>query len=177
MKLNKFFLVTGLGLTVFSGVAFAGDASTTSTTDSTHVYFDGSITNVPCSMPADSRDQHVPMGSIASHVLENGGTSDPVSFNFDLKDCPAGDTVSVTFSGVSDDGHKDLITLGSGTASGAGIQILADGKPVKLGTATAKKTLAEGDNVLTFDAQLKGYGDAVTTGDFQTVSDVTFTYN
>lgn len=177
MKLNKLMFAMGLGMSVISGMAMAGDASTTTTTDSTHIYFDGSITNVPCSMPATSRDQHVAMGSIASHVLENGGTSDPVAFTFDLKDCPAGNTVAVTFSGVSDDGQKNLITLGSGTASGAGIQILADGAPVTLGTPTTKKTLAEGDNVLTFDAQLKGYGKEVTTGDFQTVSDVTFTYN
>lgn len=176
MKLNKIMFVMGLGMTVISGAAMA-DASTTTTTDSTHVYFDGSITNVPCSMPDTSRDQKVHLGSIASHVLENGGTSDEMPFSFDLKDCPAGNTVTVTFTGTSDEGQDNLITLGSGTATGAGLQILADGIPVKLGTATAPKTLAEGDNVLTYDVQLKGYGNDVTTGDFNAVSNVMFTYN
>ena len=58
MKLNKIMFVMGLGMTVISGAAMA-DAPTTTTTDSTHVYFDGSITNVPCSMPDTSRDQKV----------------------------------------------------------------------------------------------------------------------
>lgn len=178
MKLNKMMFAMGLGMTVISGGAMAGnDASTTTTTDQTHVYFDGSITNVPCSMPDSSRDQKVHLGSIASHVLENGGTSDEIPFSFDLKDCPAGNTVTVTFTGTSDEGQDNLITLGSGTATGAGIQILADGEPVKLGTATAPKTLAKGDNVLTYDVQLKGYGKDVTTGDFNAVSNVMFTYN
>lgn len=176
MKLNKMMLAMGLGMTVISGAAMAG-GSVTTTTDSTHVYFDGSITNVPCSMPNTSKDQHVPMGSIASHVLEDSGTSDPVSFKFDLKDCPAGNAVAVTFDGAADSENKALLSLGSGTASGAGIQILANGAPIKLGTATAKQNLGEGDNTLTFAAELKGDGATVTTGDFSAVSNVTFTYN
>ncbi len=177
MKLNKMALFVGVGMALFAGSALADD--TIPQTDHTHVYFDGTITNAPCSMPNTSRDQHVPMGSIAAHTLKDGGTSDPQAFHFDLKDCPAGSTVSVTFGGASDPNAKNdktMLSLGSGAASGAGIQILADGNPVTLGKANSKQNLTEGDNTLTFAAQLKGDEASVTTGDFSAVSDVTFNY-
>ncbi|MFP3524586.1 fimbrial protein [Pantoea sp. SIMBA_072] len=175
MKINTIALVLGMSMAVFTGSALAvGDA--TLATDSTHVYFDGTITNAPCSIPNASRDQHVKMGSIAAHVLKNGGTSDAQPFHFDLTDCPAGSSVTVTFGGATDPKAASLLSLGSGQASGAGIQILADGAPVKLDEATEKQNLSEGDNTLTFSAQLKGDGASISTGDFAAVSNVTFTY-
>ena len=179
MKMNKIAVATGFALALCAGAANAGAlASGAGTTDSTHVYFDGTITNAPCSIPNASRDQHVKMGSIAAHVLKDGGTSDAEPFHFDLKDCPTGAAVTVTFDGASDPKVTDgtLLSLGSGEASGAGIQILANGAPVKLGVATTKQNLGEGDNTLTYAAQLKGDGATVTTGDFEAVSNVTFTY-
>lgn len=176
MKLNKSALALGMGMAFMAGSAMAAN-----TTDSTHVYFDGTITNAPCSIPNASRDQHVKMGSIAAHVLKNGGTSDAQPFHFDLTDCPVGQAVTVTFDGATDpnagDDDTTMLSLGSGEASGAGIQILADGKPVTLGEATSKQNLGEGDNTLTFAAQLKGdSASTVAPGDFSAVSDVTFTY-
>jgi len=170
MKLNTIALALGMGLTVMAGSVMATG------TDNTHVYFDGTITNAPCSIPNASRDQHVKMGSIAAHVLKDGGTSAAEPFHFDLADCPAGTTVDVTFGGASDAQNDSLLSLGSGQASGAGIQILAEGKPVTLGQATSKQNLTEGSNTLTFAAQLKGDGASVTPGDFSAVSNVTFTY-
>lgn len=174
MKMNIIALALGMGMAAFSGASVAADV--TPTTDSTHVHFIGSITNAPCSMTKDSLEQKVPMGSIAAHVLVNGGTSDAVPFHFDLTDCPVGSSVAVTFGGASDSADVKLLALGSGKASGAGIQILADGKPVTLGMATTQQNLSEGDNTLTFSAQLKGDNATVNPGDFDAVSDVTFTY-
>lgn len=177
VKKNTIALVLGMGMAVVAGSAMA--AGSEKTTDSTHVYFDGTINNTPCSIPSESRDQHVDMGSIAAHVLKDGGTSDAKNFHFDLTDCPAGTAVSVTFDGASDPNStgKTLLSLGSGTASGAGIQILANGAPVKLGTPTTKQDLGANNNTLTFAAQLKGdSASQVTTGNFEAVSNVTFTY-
>ncbi|WP_191939664.1 fimbrial protein (plasmid) [Pantoea agglomerans] len=180
MKLNTIALALGMGLTVMAGSVMAKPGDDTSpakiTTDNTHVYFDGTITNAPCSMPNSSRDQHVKMGSIAAHVLKDSGTSAAQPFHFDLIDCPVGTSVDVTFSGATDPKDATLLSLGSGEASGAGIQILAEGKPVALNKAGSKQTLGEGDNTLTFAAQLKGDGASVTPGDFSAVSNVTFTY-
>lgn len=177
MKLNTIALALGMSMAVFAGSALAGGGDTPpTTTDSTHVYFDGTITNAPCSIPNASRDQHVKMGSIAAHVLENGGTSDAQPFHFDLTDCPVGSSVTVKFGGATDPNADGLLALGSGQASGAGIQILANGVPVTLDKATEKQKLSEGDNTLTFSAQLKGDGASISTGDFAAVSNVTFTY-
>jgi len=176
MKFNKVAVLLGMGLAMAAGSAMAG---TDTATDSTHVYFDGSITNAPCSLTPDSKDQHVAMGSIAAHLLKDGGTSDAHPFHFDLTNCDTATmkTVTVTFGGAADPNDSSLLSLGSGQASGAGIAILADGKTVTLGKATAAQNLSDGDNTLTFAAQLKGDGaSAVTPGDFSAVSDVTFTY-
>lgn len=164
MKLNKLAIALGIGMVMAAGAAVAADVH-----DSTHVYFDGTITNAPCSLTPDSQDQHVAMGSIAAHLLEKGGTSDARPFHFDLTNCDASTikTVAVTFGGASDPNANELLSLGSGEASGAGIVILADGKPVTLGSATAAQTLTDGDNTLTFAAQLKGDGaSSVTPGAF-----------
>ncbi|WP_158784158.1 fimbrial protein [Pantoea sp. BAV 3049] len=176
MNLNKLAVALGMGMIMVAGAAVASD---TPVTDSTHVYFDGTITNAPCSLTPDSQDQHVAMGSIAAHLLKDGGTSDAHPFHFELTNCDTStiNTVAVTFGGASDSNASDLLSLGSGEASGAGIVILADGKPVTLGSPTAAQTLTDGDNTLTFAAQLKGDGaSAVTPGAFSAVSDVTFTY-
>jgi type 1 fimbria pilin len=180
MKLNKIVLALGMGMTFISGAAMAiGDPPAT-TTDNTHVYFTGEITNTPCSMTNDSLDQTVPFGHISANALADGGTSSEADFKFVLEDCPAGNnTISVKFDGTTDEGQTDLITLGSPDATGAGIQILADGKALKLGEYSAKKTLTEGRNELNYAAQVKGYSTSIpiTTGAFKAVSNVTFTYN
>jgi len=179
MKFNKVTALLGLGLAMTAGSTLAVAAPATSATDSTHVYFDGSITNAPCSLDSGSKDQHVPMGNIAAHLLKDRGASDAVPFHFDLKDCDTAtmSTVTVTFGGAADPNDATLLSLGSGQASGAGIAILADGKNVTLGEPTAAQKLSDGDNTLTFAAQLKGDGaSAVTPGDFTAVSNVTFTY-
>lgn len=183
MKMNKLAIVLGATMALCAGAVNAGTlagSGTKATTDSTHVYFDGTITNAPCSMPSGSRDQHINMGSISATALKKNGTSDPQEIKFNLKDCPAGDTVTVTFSGVNDPNvpnDSTLLSLGSGQASGAGIQILSNGKAVTLGTATDEQTLGEGDNTLSYTAQLKADGKDITTGDFSSVANVLFTYN
>lgn len=176
MKFNKVVMALGLGAVMMAG---ASSAMAKTATDSTHVYFDGSITNAPCSLSPDSQDQHVKMGSIAAHLLKDGGTSDARPFHFDLTNCDTSTlkTVAVTFGGTADAADNSLLALGSGEAAGAGIAILAEGKPVTLGKANAAQTLTDGSNTLTFAAQLKGDGASdVIPGAFSAVSDVTFTY-
>lgn len=185
MKKNAIVAAMGMAAVIFSGAVMAGgktpepDPAPSTSTDSTNVTFTGSITETPCSLDSGSQNQEVKLGHIAAHELENKGQSSPVNFQFNLKDCDVTTqkNVSVTFTGAADGLDSSLLALGGGQAQGAGIAIAYGDSLVNLGEATAQQALAKGSNTLQFAAFLKGDGaSAVVPGDFNSVSNVTFTY-
>lgn len=149
-------------LAIASILAFGVTAANAADQGSGKVTFNGSIIDAPCSIAADSLDQAVSLGAIATAALENGGTSTEVPFHINLQGCviTAGtkDKLSVTFTGMQS--PYDQYSLGLlGGAAGASIELLTTNlQQVKLGEATAPITLNPlvTNPTLTFNARLKG---------------------
>ncbi|AVZ00434.1 fimbria A protein (plasmid) [Lelliottia sp. WB101] len=183
MKFNK--IVTALILA--SGMATFG-ANAAADGGSGRVDFRGSIIDAACSIDPDSSVIDVNLGQVASKQLAGQGSSTPVNFEINLKNCEldtsAGDgtraannTVSVTFGGSLADGDNTLLGI-TGDASGAGVAMTdASGKRITLGEATPARALIEGDNTLGFSAFLVGLKDQTPeTGNFAATADFTLAY-
>lgn len=174
MKLNKFMMSIIISFGVYSQ-ANAADGTVT---------FTGSITATPCSINPDSVDQTVPLGTIAKHVLDSGGTSVPRQFDIKLEQCDitmlTGPTVTTTFNGVAGPTSPTGLLGIYGTARGASVAITdIASNPIPLGTASLAQTLVDGSNTLRFTAYLQGDNSAtnpVTPGDFTAVTDFVLNY-
>ena len=157
------------------------------------VTFTGSIISAPCSIDPSSLDQTVDLGQIADAVLSNGGKSDgqssPVMFDIKLIDCTI-DTeksVNITFSGAAATNNADSLLAITGTAAGAGIQIVdSNNAPIVLNELTQSEHKLQGQtNTLQFAAYIKGLGTLdgtsgpvdIIPGDFQAVTDFVLSYN
>lgn len=165
MKLNKFVVAMGLGVTLFSGMAMAVGQNNGTIT------FTGSIATSPCSIKDDQLNQTIPMGQISNKVLADGGKSSPEAFTIQLIDCAVettDDAVSITFSGTAADSDKDNFALLGGTAKGASLAIVDDkANHIKYGEKTPLKTLVNGTNDLNFAAYLVGDASGtVVPGEF-----------
>ncbi|PBI80453.1 hypothetical protein A9993_12255 [Rahnella victoriana] len=178
MKLNKFVVALGLGMTLVSGMANAAGQG------SGQVTFKGSIIDAPCSIAAESVDQTVEMGQIANVALKNSGKSTEVPFTIKLTGCdltgtPAKTKVNATFTGPTGT-VTDSFAI-AGTAAGASL-LLRDtaGVVVANGKASSDVLLpaAGGDAELKFAAYLQGNGASatVTPGDFTTVTTFALSY-
>ncbi|MFP2239770.1 fimbrial protein [Pseudescherichia vulneris] len=175
MKLNKFVVAMGLGVTLFSGMTMAAGENNGTIT------FTGSIATSPCSIKDDQLNQTIPMGQISNKVLDKGGKSSPEAFTIQLIDCIVAETddaVSITFSGTVADSNKDNFALLGGTAKGASLAIVDEkANPVKFGAKTPLKTLAKGTNDLNFSAYLVGDASGtIVPGEFTVPANFVLTY-
>jgi len=184
MKLNKLASVLLLTMGMATTAAHAANEGNGKIT------FYGSIIDAACSIYPGDDDQRIPLGQVAAQALENEGTSTPVQFSIRLDNCAVSEegtkapdvraasanAVSVTFTGSSDAANNDLLGI-VGTASGAGVVItdLAN-TPIALGTPSSLFTLNEGLNSLDFAAHLKGNGETIVTGEFESVANFALAY-
>lgn len=112
-----------------------------------------------------------------------GSTSQAIPFTIELKDCDPKLNVSIRFDGVTVSGHDNILMLTQGTSSadGAGIQILdKEENPIKIGekTAVAFDVEKETAYVLPFYARYIRYSnDKVKEGEANGKVDFTFTYD
>lgn len=167
MKLNKFVVAMGLGVTLFSGMTMAAEEPVQQN-DGT-ITFVGSIATSPCSVKDDQLNQTIKMGQISDQVLAGGGKSTPEPFTIQLIDCIAADQmISITFNGAEADGNAENFALLGGLAKGASLAIVDEkANPIKLGTKTDLRTLTDGTNDLNFAAYLVGDASGtVTPGEF-----------
>lgn len=176
MNMKKIVVAMAIATSMMAGAASAATGQGSGT-----VNFTGSIINAPCSITPDTVDQTVDLGEVSKAALEaTNGTSTPQNFEIKLQQCDTSTlkTVTATFTGANAAGNADNLGI-TGTASGASI-VLTDGagSPVKLGTATAAQTLADGDNILNFSAYLEadGASASVVPGDFTSVASFTLAY-
>ncbi|MFP2237302.1 fimbrial protein [Pseudescherichia vulneris] len=177
MKLSKAFLALAMATAMATGVANAA-------TDTGHgtVKFTGSIIDAPCGISADTQNQDVPLGAVAQHALENGGTSTPADFHLTLTQCDTAtitNGMTITFTGTADATNADELAFGAGSsAAGASIAITGpDGSVIPLATASSPIALNDGQNQLNFQAYLHGTGATVTPGTFTSVANFTLAYN
>ncbi|CAI1724778.1 TPA: type 1 fimbrial major subunit FimA [Serratia fonticola] len=173
---------TVIGASLLSVATLASAASTT--VNGGTVHFTGQIVNAACSVSADSMDQTVTMGQFrTAKFAAVGDRSGLVPFKIKLSDCDTSVSTkaSVSFSGAADTTDATLLSISNisggtaGSASGLGIEI-SDSKGTVLSpdgaTFSAASILADGTNVLAFNARYKATKAAVTPG--QADADVTF---
>ncbi len=188
MSFKKILLVTAM-----TGLMTAGAYAAPENSGNGKVTFNGSIITAPCSIAPESVDQIVELGQISDALLENNGTSDgqssPVPFDIKLVDCTikTGDTVKVTFSGTAATDEADALLAITGTASGAGVQIIdSNNTPITLNKKSdSTHKLQPTSNTLKFSAYVKGLGSQgetpapvkIVSGDFQAVTDFVLSYN
>lgn len=80
-----------------------GAASVAQAADGT-ITFTGSVHSGACSIKPESVDQTIPLGAIAKHQLQAGGTSNPRRVLIELEGCDLSgltdNTVTTTFTGA-----------------------------------------------------------------------------
>ncbi|HIF2548598.1 TPA: fimbrial protein [Salmonella enterica] len=182
MNLSKIALAMGIGFSMVSGFANAETSGTqTPAAGGNHgvIHFKGEITDSPCSLDADSADQTVDLGQVSSSKLKDGGTSDATFFNIVLKDCDVdsvGKTVSATWSGIADASLPTAWGI-SGEATGAGI-VLHDNseQTINVGDTVSLGEIAKGDNTIVMSAFLKGDGQTIVPGTFESAANFQLSY-
>ncbi len=159
-----------VGVTSFQASATEGGGKIT---------FNGEINSGACSIAPDSVDQTVEMGSISASLITNNGTSNPVPFSINLKDCDGTkNKVKITFTGTGDSNDSTLLALMSGRAAGAGIMLMdSNQNQIKLGDPSNDISISEGDSVLRLQAALKKTTGTVTPGNFQSFAQFRLAYN
>ena len=151
MKLSK---ITAAVAAIVLGAASA--ASMWAGDTKGEIRFTGEINESPCTLTSDTQFQTLPMDSISSSVLKNGGKSNLKKFVLKLTGCDnsALRTVTATFTGAKSD-VDGLLKLGG--VEGASLAIADDGGTlIKLGQASPVFDLASGSNNLRFSAYLQG---------------------
>lgn len=179
MKINNLAAAFILSVGMASTVAHAANEGHGKIT------FYGSIIDAACSIYPGDDDQHIPLGQVSTAALADGKTSTPVNFEIRLDNCAlaeeeeettratAANAVQIAFEGDYD---GDLLGI-VGTASGAGVVITDNANvPVTWGVPSAGQTLIEGLNTLSFHAHLKGNGETVVPGEFESFARFTLTY-
>lgn len=178
MKINT--LISGMVsagiLTLSATNALAADGKIT---------FNGSITDVACTVDSSSKDMTVTLGNVSRTSLDGsaGKTAAPVSFNIKLTNCPVainGKNASVIFDGISanNDNTALKLTQDTGVATGVGVQISDNsGSIVPLFTPSSSYPLVTGVNSLGFTARYVSLTNAVTAGPANAVSNFTIAYN
>ncbi|RKS85116.1 type 1 fimbria pilin [Orbus hercynius] len=164
--------------TLISASMVTSAMAATADSGSGSVKFTGSIISGACSIAPGSVEQTVELGSINKAVLENKGSSNPRAFTIELEDCDTtvANSVSITFSGNAN--TIDTTLLGISSSAGAAIQITdSNGTPIKLGEKTGEThKLQDGSNTLLFSAYVKGVGDDINEGAFESISNFVLSY-
>lgn len=134
------------------------------------IHFSGEVVNAACAVDTGSIGQTVRLGQVKTTTLAAAGnTSSSVGFNIQLNDCDStvATQASVAFTGtaVSSTYNTALALQGSasGSATNVGVQILdrtGVALPLDGGTFSATTTLADGTNVVPFQARYIATGVA-----------------
>lgn len=141
----------------------------------TDLDFRGTLIAEPCALAAQSEEQTVNFGPVASQTFYANNRTAPRSFAIKLTECDLtmGTTVSVMFSGEPDSNQPDTFAV---TGSAAGIAIALEtkeGNRVIPGEVAAPVALSANETVLSYKAFVQGnVATAVSEGDFQSI--VTF---
>jgi major type 1 subunit fimbrin (pilin) len=165
--------VSVLAASVFSTSVLAADGN---------VRFNGTITDVACTVDTNSLDQTVQMGTISSKAFPDvGSTAAATKFSLVLNQCPATvTTATVSFDGQQVVGDASILAIeeGQDAATNVGIQIQDNqNKVINLYTPSSPYTLLpEVDNTLNFVARYIATAVPVTTGAANSAAQFTIIY-
>jgi len=138
------------------------------------VTLNGSITETPCVIDTQSRDQSIDMGITPVSVLARDGRGDAHPFRIRLINCrlthlnttlPDWRYFRATFEGPVDNGQFGL----SGDARGVALMLTdASGNIARPGEPLLPVGLTRGDQVLNYTLRLVGNRQGLRAGDFRT---------
>ncbi|CAI8854970.1 putative major fimbrial subunit LpfA [Pseudomonas chlororaphis] len=148
------------------------------------INFTGNITDAACTVTANTANQTVTMGTVASSALNAvGATAAPSRFNIVLTACPVTATsATVKFDGPADAANSSLLALTNtaGVATGVGIGLYEKDAvtQIPVGGASASQALSTtADTTFEFFAKYVATNATVVAGSANAVSDFTVIYN
>ncbi|TXU05558.1 type 1 fimbrial protein [Enterobacter hormaechei] len=141
----------------------------------------GNVIGNTCIVAEDSKEQTVPLGTVAVKQFSTSGAVSNVKTPFTLRLEACGPTfagVKIRFSGSPDNENPQLLKIADGGATGVAVQILdKDGVLIPLDTETAAYGIAgDGSVTMTFYARLAATGAPVAAGDVSAVATWTTEY-
>ena len=136
-SLNKLFITMAVTAATSGAMVNAAEPG--------HIDFEGTVTNTPCGISADSLNQSVDFGQVGLANLDADGLSERRLFDIKLVNCiiPAdtgNDTVKITFDGTTVSGQsKELKT--DGTAGDVVVKLftLADDEEITFGVPISEQ--------------------------------------
>lgn len=124
-----------------------------------NVHFSGALVAEPCTLPDSETNITLDFGSVIMKSLYQYQRTQGQPFTIHLEECDPSlmKSVSVTFSGTSDDELTTLLALDpSSMAKGVAIGLeLPDGSPLEINKAAPFQPLMAGNNALTFNAYVQ----------------------
>lgn len=137
----------------------------------------GRITASPCTVDTNTVNQTVDLGKAYAHNLTAGNGSEWKPFQLTLSKCPANWTnATVAFTGTA--AADDNYYVNCGSAKGVVLQISDSGHSTSYGNGDTMTEAVDADRNVTFPLEARMYnpGGDVTSGDFNAVVQVDFTY-
>lgn len=140
-----------------------------------NLIFSGSLVALPCILAEGKNTVELGFGTIAEKTFYYNDKVNTRPFKLELAECDldVGNYVRIYFTGMKNSALPSLLALDPSSGA-AGIAVgfqTEDGQPLPLEKETSKYLLKSGDNVITFNAYLKGEPEAVAkqnivVGDF-----------
>lgn len=161
------------------GIFLALFAYTTTTFAQGTINITGAIRDNTCTLSSDDLEKNVELGTVSNkQFYATGATLPMVPFSLNLVNCgPAVSTVSVTFSGNTDQNNTSVLAVDAGGATGLGVQLLdINKKPLIIGTPANAYVLKPGNVELKFYARYIATLDKVTSGAANAATTFVFTY-
>jgi minor fimbrial subunit len=148
--------------------------------DNFQINFTGTVSDATCEIQADSKNPEIKLGELYNKDLEvAGSTTDWVSFNITLLNCPSAvKSVSARFSGTSDESDMTLYKS-TGNAENIAVQLQDQNTQSVLsnGTVDTVNVISTGNAVFNLQARAKTPLGGVTAGTIESLIEMTFSYN
>ena len=149
--------------------------------DSVNLGVTGNIIASPCVFNGGSANLDINLGNIqATNMATPGSTSDPVPFNLQFTQCPAGTrSVTVSFTGTPDPAAGADYYMNSGSATGVAVAMsdAATGSLKGTGSSITKAIAADSTATMPMQAWVKSASGGATPGSISAVVVMTMQYN
>jgi len=159
MKKTMCTLLIGLGVGGWLNAALAA------TTPEVSVQYRGSLVAEPCTLLPEDENVLLDFGTVIDKYLYLNGRTHSQPFQLHLMDCDTslGNTLKMTFSGTESVALPGLLALDGGSeANGVAIGLeTEDGQALALNQPSRSHKIADGNNVITLQAYVRGEPEAI----------------
>lgn len=165
-------------LPVLAGLWVAGNVGSV---QATGINLSGTVVASACTVDTNTQEQTVTFEQARAVDYSNvGDTSEWQDFELSLSACPASTTqVTALFSGDADNDDVTKFANGQGTASGMALQIMTRDHLTEIspaGELAVNVNAATHQALFPLSARMYTPTGTVTSGEFKTIVQLTFTY-